>query len=50
MNMARLLLVFLIVSLLAASARAERVRTAIPRATLNYLSVQVADVKGFFRG
>lgn len=50
MNMARLLLVFLIVSLLAASARAERVRTAIPRATLNYLSVQVADAKGFFRG
>lgn len=28
---------------------AERVRTAIPRATLNYLSVPVAEVKGFFR-
>ena len=28
---------------------AERVRTVIPRATLNYLSVPVAEVKGFFR-
>jgi len=30
-------------------AHAERVRTAIPRATLNYLSIQVAEEKGFFR-
>lgn len=30
-------------------ADAERVRTVIPRATLNYLSVPVAEVKGFFR-
>jgi ABC-type nitrate/sulfonate/bicarbonate transport system substrate-binding protein len=30
-------------------AAAERVRTVIPRATLNYLSVPVAEVKGFFR-
>ena len=29
-------------------ADAERVRTAIPRATLNYLSVPVAEIKGFF--
>jgi len=36
-------------TLLAPSAWAEKVRTAIPRATLNYLSVQVAEVKGFFR-
>ncbi len=28
---------------------AERIRTAIPQANLNYLSVYVADAKGFFR-
>src|SRR5918994_2859735 len=33
----------------AATAAAERVRTAIPRATVNYLSLPVAEVKGFFR-
>lgn len=32
-----------------AEAPAQKVRTAIPRATLNYLSVQIADAKGFFR-
>ncbi len=37
------------VSLLASAALAEQVRTVIPRATLNYLSVPVAEVKGFFR-
>jgi NitT/TauT family transport system substrate-binding protein len=36
-------------SLWATPVGAERVRTAIPRATLNYLSVPVAEVKGFFR-
>jgi NitT/TauT family transport system substrate-binding protein len=36
-------------SFFAASASAERVRTAIPRATVNYLSLPVAEVKGFFR-
>jgi NitT/TauT family transport system substrate-binding protein len=36
-------------SFLAAAASAERVRTAIPRATVNYLSLPVAEVKGFFR-
>jgi NitT/TauT family transport system substrate-binding protein/sulfonate transport system substrate-binding protein len=30
-------------------ARGEQVRTVIPRATLNYLSVPVAEVKGYFR-
>jgi ABC-type nitrate/sulfonate/bicarbonate transport system substrate-binding protein len=35
--------------LLPAVARAEKVRTAIPRVTLNYLSVQVAEGRGFFR-
>jgi NitT/TauT family transport system substrate-binding protein/sulfonate transport system substrate-binding protein len=36
-------------ALLATSASAEKVRTITPRATLNYLSVPVAEVKGFFR-
>jgi NitT/TauT family transport system substrate-binding protein len=31
------------------AAQAERVRTVIPRSTVNYLSLPVADVKGFFR-
>ena len=30
-------------------AHAEKIRTAIPQANLNYLSVYVADGKGFFR-
>jgi NitT/TauT family transport system substrate-binding protein len=34
---------------LAADAWAEKVRTAIPRLTLNYLSVRVAEAKGLFR-
>ncbi len=33
----------------AVTASAELVRTAIPRATVNYLSLPVAEVKGFFR-
>jgi ABC-type nitrate/sulfonate/bicarbonate transport system substrate-binding protein len=33
----------------ATDAGAEKVRTAIPRVTLNYLSLQVAEAKGFFR-
>lgn len=40
----------LCLALPARSATLDKVRTAIPRATLNYLSVQVADAKGFFRG
>ena len=36
-------------SFLAATAYADLVRTAIPRATVNYLSLPVAEVKGFFR-
>src|SRR6266540_1426254 len=36
-------------SFFAATASAELVRTAIPRATVNYLSLPVAEVKGFFR-
>ncbi len=47
--MALPLLVILLLSLIAATASAEKVRTITPRATLNYLSVPVAEVKGFFR-
>jgi NitT/TauT family transport system substrate-binding protein len=32
-----------------ADGRAEKIRTAIPQGTLNYLSVYVAEAKGFFR-
>jgi len=30
-------------------AHAEKIRTAIPQANLNYLSIHVADARGFFR-
>jgi len=43
------LLVILLLNLVAASVAAEKIRTITPRATLNYLSVPVAEVKGFFR-
>jgi NitT/TauT family transport system substrate-binding protein len=43
------LLALLWLGLFASTASAERVRTAIPRATVNYLSLPVAEVKGFFR-
>ena len=43
------LLVVLWISLFNTTAYAERIRTAIPRATVNYLSLPVAEVKGFFR-
>ena len=33
---------------IAAPAGAEKIRTAIPQANLNYLSIYVADAKGFF--
>src|ERR671922_3058952 len=39
----------ILVTFASATASAERVRTAIPRATVNYLSLPVAEVKGFFR-
>ena len=31
------------------NAGAEKIRTVVPRATLNYLSLPVAEVKGYFR-
>lgn len=33
----------------ASIARAEKIRTAIPQANLNYFSIYVADAKGFFK-
>lgn len=39
----------LTLALASTVARAEKIRTAIPQANLNYLSVHVADAKGFFR-
>ena len=44
-----ILLAVLLFLSLAGNAAAELVRTAIPRATLNYLSLPVAEVKGYFR-
>jgi len=41
--------IFLFALLTIGTASAETVRTVIPRATLNYLSVPVAEVKGYFR-
>ena len=40
---------YLLLALLPSQAWSEQVRTVIPRATLNYLSVPVAEVKGYFR-
>ena len=45
----KLLIVLAVVFLAGTDGRAERVRTIIPRATLNYLSVPVAELKGYFR-
>jgi NitT/TauT family transport system substrate-binding protein len=42
-------LALVISTLSAASAHAEKIRTAIPQANLNYLSIHVADAKGFYR-
>lgn len=39
----------LALALTASPISAEKIRTAIPQANLNYLSVHVADAKGFFR-
>jgi len=39
----------ILLSFATSLARAEKIRTAIPQANLNYLSIYVADAKGFFR-
>jgi ABC-type nitrate/sulfonate/bicarbonate transport system substrate-binding protein len=48
---AKSILIWLVLSAccLAPVGAAEQVRTAIPRATLNYLTIPVAEVKGLFR-
>ena len=49
MILALRILIFFMTVARAPGVGAELVRTVIPRATLNYLSVPVAEVKGFFR-
>ena len=46
---AKSILIFFVLAAHGPVARAEQVRTVVPRATLNYLSIPVAEVKGFFR-
>jgi NitT/TauT family transport system substrate-binding protein len=41
--------IIVLVALSVSAAFAEKIRTAIPQANLNYLSIFVADAKGFFR-
>ena len=45
----RFIITFFIVALASGNVWGEQIRTAIPQANLNYLSVYVADAKGFFR-
>src|ERR671918_408358 len=45
----RISLITLIMAFVTSVAHAEKIRTAIPQANLNYLSIYVADAKGFFR-
>ena len=45
----KIFIVFVLFVLCPINASAERIRTAIPRASLNYLSLPVAEVKGYFR-
>jgi len=44
-----IILAVIILAVAIGEAQAERIRTAVPQANLNYLSVFVADAKGFFR-
>jgi NitT/TauT family transport system substrate-binding protein len=43
------ILAIIISALATSAAHADRIRTAIPQANLNYLSIFVADAKGYFR-
>jgi NitT/TauT family transport system substrate-binding protein len=45
----RLLTAIVLALLGFAQAHAEKIRTAIPQANLNYLSIYVADARGFFK-
>jgi NitT/TauT family transport system substrate-binding protein len=42
-------IVILLAVVFAQGANAEKIRTAIPQANLNYLSIYIADAKGFFK-
>ena len=42
------ILVIVVLALVAGPARAEKIRTAIPQANLNYLSIFIADAKDSF--
>jgi len=44
-----IVLAIIILAVATGEAQAERIRTAIPQANLNYLSIFVADAKGLFR-
>jgi ABC-type nitrate/sulfonate/bicarbonate transport system substrate-binding protein len=46
---AAILAIIIILSFVTSFAYAEKIRTAIPQANLNYLSIHVADAKGFYR-
>src|SRR5574341_192289 len=41
--------VFVLASLFASGGQAEKIRTATPSGSLNYLSIYVAEEKGFFK-
>lgn len=41
--------VFVLASLFASEGRAEKIRTATPSGSLNYLSIYVAEERGFFK-
>lgn len=46
--MMKRVVLFVLLGLFPIEASAEKIRTVIPRATLNYLSLPVAEIKGFF--
>jgi ABC-type nitrate/sulfonate/bicarbonate transport system substrate-binding protein len=46
---ASMLLTAMLLALLSSEGWAESIRTAIPQANLNYLSIYVAEARGFFR-
>src|SRR5438094_2719112 len=45
----RAIILVILLSFATGFARAEKILTAIPQANLNYLSIYVADAKGFFK-
>jgi len=45
----KIFVLFVLFVLFPLEAAADKVRTVVPRATINYLSLPVAEVKGYFR-